>query len=63
MLNFGRSFSIVLFGRAKKNDDDGLDYGFETQNNGEAVNHQWVCLRISSFLSLQYVKCRNMKSN
>ena len=28
-------FSIVLFGRAKKNDDDGLDYGFETQNNGE----------------------------
>jgi hypothetical protein len=27
-------FSIVLFGRVKKT-DDGLEYGFDTQNNGE----------------------------
>ena len=28
-------FSIVLFGKVCKDDDDILQYGFETQNNGE----------------------------
>jgi len=28
-------FSIVLFGKVNKNDDGELEYGFETQNNGE----------------------------
>jgi|TARA_R100000084_G_scaffold53343_1_gene22416 hypothetical protein len=28
-------FSIVLFGKVRKNDDGTLDYGFETQTNGE----------------------------
>lgn len=28
-------FTIVLFGKVKKNDNGTFDYGFETQNNGE----------------------------
>ena len=28
-------FSIVLFGKVRKDDDGVLEYGFETQNNGE----------------------------
>ncbi len=51
-------FSIVLFGRAKKNDDDGLDYGFETQNNGENTCKSPMGMFEDFFIpnDLQYVK-------
>ena len=51
-------FSIVLFGRAKKNDDDGLNYGFETQNNGENTCKSPMGMFEDFFIpnDLQYVK-------
>jgi len=51
-------FSIVLFGKAKKNDDDVLEYGFETQNNGENTCKSPMGMFEDFFIpnDLQYVK-------
>jgi hypothetical protein len=51
-------FSIVLFGRVIKQDDGTLDYGFETQNNGENTCKSPMGMFEESFISndLQYVK-------
>jgi hypothetical protein len=50
-------FSIVLFGRVKKT-DDGLEYGFDTQNNGENTCKSPMDMFEESFIDndLQLVK-------
>ena len=51
-------FSIVLFGKVNKNDDGELEYGFETQNNGENTCKSPMGMFEDKFISndLQYVK-------
>ena len=51
-------FSIVLFGKVNKNDDGELEYGFETQNNGENTCKSPQGMFEDSFIpnNLQYVK-------
>lgn len=51
-------FSIVLFGRIRKEDDGTLHYGFETQNNGENTCKSPMGMFDDSFIpnDLQYVK-------
>ena len=50
-------FSIVLFGRVKKT-EDGLEYGFDTQNNGENTCKSPMDMFEESFINndLQFVK-------
>ena len=50
-------FSIVLFGRVKKT-EDGLEYGFDTQNNGENTCKSPMGMFDSPFINndLQLVK-------
>ena len=50
-------FSIVLFGRVKKT-EDGLEYGFDTQNNGENTCKSPMHMFEESFINndLQFVK-------
>ena len=50
-------FSIVLFGRVKKNEDS-LEYGFDTQNNGENTCKSPMGMFDDSFIpnDLQFVK-------
>tara|TARA_R100001163_G_C5056742_1_gene193211 strand:- start:668 stop:1348 length:681 start_codon:yes stop_codon:yes gene_type:complete len=50
-------FSIVLFGRVKKNEDS-LEYGFDTQNNGENTCKSPMGMFEDSFIpnDLQFVK-------
>ncbi len=50
-------FSIVLFGRVKK-DEDGLEYGFDTVNNGETTCKSPMGMFKDSFIDndLQLVK-------
>ena len=50
-------FSIVLFGKVKKT-EDGLEYGFETQNNGENTCKSPMGMFEESFINndLQFVK-------
>jgi hypothetical protein len=50
-------FSIVLFGRAKK-EEDSLEYGFDTQNNGENTCKSPIGMFEDSFIpnDLQFVK-------
>jgi len=50
-------FSIVLFGKVKKT-EDGLEYGFETQNNGENTCKSPMGMFEKSFINndLQFVK-------
>ena len=50
-------FSIVLFGRVKKT-EDGLEYGFDTQNNGENTCKSPMDMFEKSFINndLQFVK-------
>ncbi len=50
-------FSIVLFGRVKKT-EDGLEYGFDTQNNGENTCKSPMDMFEDSFINndLQLVK-------
>jgi|TARA_R110001592_G_scaffold6586_3_gene35506 hypothetical protein len=50
-------FSIVLFGRVKKT-EDGLEYGFDTQNNGENTCKSPMDMFEDSFIhnDLQFVK-------
>jgi len=50
-------FSIVLFGRVKKT-EDGLEYGFDTQNNGENTCKSPMDMFEDSFIQndLQFVK-------
>ena len=50
-------FSIVLFGRVKKT-EDGLEYGFDTQNNGENTCKSPIDMFKESFIhnDLQLVK-------
>tara|TARA_R110001606_G_scaffold70585_2_gene161348 strand:+ start:1259 stop:1942 length:684 start_codon:yes stop_codon:yes gene_type:complete len=51
-------FSIVLFGKIRKEDDGTLTYGFETQNNGENTCKSPMEMFKESFIpnDLQYVK-------
>ena len=51
-------FSIVLFGKVNKNDDGELEYGFETQNNGENTCKSPQGMFEDFFIpnNLQYVK-------
>ena len=51
-------FSIVLFGKVNKNDDGELEYGFETQNNGENTCKSPQGMFEERFIpnNLQYVK-------
>lgn len=51
-------FSIVLFGKVRKEDDGTLHYGFETQNNGENTCKSPMGMFEDSFIpnDLQYVK-------
>jgi len=51
-------FSIVLFGKIRKEDDGTLHYGFETQNNGENTCKSPMGMFEDSFIpnDLQYVK-------
>jgi hypothetical protein len=51
-------FSIVLFGKVNKNDDGDLEYGFETQNNGENTCKSPQGMFEDFFIAndLQYVK-------
>tara|TARA_R110000796_G_scaffold4415_2_gene17097 strand:+ start:1276 stop:1959 length:684 start_codon:yes stop_codon:yes gene_type:complete len=51
-------FSIVLFGKVNKNDDGELEYGFETQNNGENTCKSPQGMFDDFFIpnNLQYVK-------
>ena len=51
-------FSIVLFGRVNKNDDGELEYGFETQNNGENTCKSPMGMFEDKFIpnDLQFVK-------
>jgi hypothetical protein len=51
-------FSIVLFGKVNKNDDGELEYGFETQNNGENTCKSPQGMFEDLFIpnNLQYVK-------
>tara|TARA_R110000744_G_scaffold60794_6_gene125841 strand:- start:1712 stop:2395 length:684 start_codon:yes stop_codon:yes gene_type:complete len=51
-------FSIVLFGKIRKEDDGTLHYGFETQNNGENTCKSPMEMFEDSFIpnDLQYVK-------
>ena len=51
-------FSIVLFGKVNKNDDGELEYGFETQNNGENTCKSPQGMFEDRFIpnNLQYVK-------
>ena len=51
-------FSIVLFGKVNKNDDGVLEYGFETQNNGENTCKSPQGMFEDFFIpnNLQYVK-------
>ena len=51
-------FSIVLFGKIRKEDDGTLRYGFETQNNGENTCKSPMDMFEDSFIpnDLQYVK-------
>ena len=50
-------FSIVLFGKVRKT-EDGLEYGFETQNNGENTCKSPMGMFEESFINndLQFVK-------
>ena len=50
-------FSIVLFGRVKKTEDS-LEYGFDTQNNGENTCKSPMGMFEDSFIDndLQLVK-------
>ena len=50
-------FSIVLFGKVKKT-EDGLEYGFDTQNNGENTCKSPMGMFDESFINndLQFVK-------
>ncbi|MBC8396323.1 MAG: AAA family ATPase [Flavobacteriales bacterium] len=50
-------FSIVLFGKVKKT-EDGLEYGFDTQNNGENTCKSPMGMFEESFINndLQFVK-------
>ena len=50
-------FSIVLFGRVKKMEDS-LEYGFDTQNNGENTCKSPMGMFEESFIpnDLQFVK-------
>lgn len=51
-------FSIVLFGRVIKKEDGTLNYGFDTQNNGENTCKSPMGMFEESFIpnDLQYVK-------
>lgn len=51
-------FSIVLFGRVIKKEDGTLDYGFDTQNNGENTCKSPMGMFSESFIpnDLEYVK-------
>ena len=51
-------FSIVLFGKVNKDDDGELEYGFETQNNGENTCKSPMGMFEEKFIpnDLQYVK-------
>jgi len=51
-------FSIVLFGKVNKNDDGELEYGFETQNNGENTCKSPMGMFEENFIpnDLQFVK-------
>ena len=51
-------FSIVLFGKVNKNDDGVLEYGFETQNNGENTCKSPMGMFEDMFIpnDLKYVK-------
>ena len=51
-------FSIVLFGKVNKNDDGELEYGFETQNNGENTCKSPMGMFEDKFIpnDLQFVK-------
>lgn len=51
-------FSIVLFGKVRKEDDGTLSYGFETQNNGENTCKSPMGMFEDSFIpnDLAYVK-------
>jgi hypothetical protein len=51
-------FSIVLFGRVVKKEDKTLEYGFETQNNGENTCKSPIDMFPSPFIpnDLQYVR-------
>ncbi len=51
-------FSIVLFGRVIKQEDGTLEYGFETQNNGENTCKSPMDMFDKTFIvnDLQYVK-------
>lgn len=51
-------FSIVLFGKVRKEDDGSLHYGFETQNNGENTCKSPMGMFEEEFIinDLQYVK-------
>tara|TARA_R100001463_G_scaffold91025_3_gene145709 strand:- start:3730 stop:4413 length:684 start_codon:yes stop_codon:yes gene_type:complete len=51
-------FSIVLFGRVIKQEDGTLEYGFETQNNGENTCKSPMDMFDETFIvnDLQYVK-------
>tara|TARA_B100001758_G_C18416982_1_gene620984 strand:+ start:8797 stop:9480 length:684 start_codon:yes stop_codon:yes gene_type:complete len=51
-------FSMVLFGKVRKNDDGTLDYGFETQTNGENTCKSPMGMFEDQFIpnDLQYVK-------
>jgi len=50
-------FSIVLFGKVRKT-EDGLEYGFDTQNNGENTCKSPMGMFEESFINndLQFVK-------
>jgi hypothetical protein len=51
-------FTIVLFGKVKKNDDNTFTYGFETQNNGENTCKSPMDMFEETFIpnDLQYIK-------
>ena len=51
-------FSIVLFGKVRKEDDGSLHYGFETQNNGENTCKSPMGMFEDSFIpnDLAYVR-------
>ena len=51
-------FSIVLFGKVRKEDDGTLSYGFETQNNGENTCKSPMGMFEDSFIpnDLAYVR-------
>jgi len=51
-------FSIVLFGKVRKDDDGKLHYGFETQNNGENTCKSPMDMFEDEFIpnDLQYVR-------